>query len=65
MRQPAMLGKARAFFAKGDPANAEPLLKGVLKTEKRNGEVLARMTGIRPPPVGEKRRGRQASRGRR
>ena len=46
MRQPAMLGKARAFFAKGDPANAESLLKGVLKTEKRNGEVLAMMTKI-------------------
>ncbi|MBK9274923.1 MAG: tetratricopeptide repeat protein [Flavobacteriales bacterium] len=46
MKHPAMLGKARAHYAMGDAANAESLLKAVLKEERRNAEVLSMLSRI-------------------
>ncbi len=46
MKHAAMLGKARAYYAMGDAANAEGLLKVVLKEERRNAEVLSMLSRI-------------------
>lgn len=46
MKHAAMLGKARVYYAMGDAANAEGLLKTVLKEERRNAEVLSMLSRI-------------------